>query len=90
MLCGDERIVPLLPIPRDRLIFQPYVQWFDWPRVLARFDIGIAPLAGRYDASRSQIKSMEFGVMAIPFVATGSEPYKDWMDVGCGQYVMDG
>ena len=90
MICGDERIVPLLPLPKERIIFQPYVMWDTWPRVLSSTDIGIAPLQGRYDHSRSALKPLEFSLMGIPFVATGCPAYTDWMERDIGLYVQDG
>ena len=90
MLCGDKRIIDLLPIPRDRIIYRPYVMAQDWPKVLCDFDIGLAPLFGRYDHSRSAIKSEEYSIMGIPFVATGCPTYHEWQDRGVGLYVNDG
>ena len=90
MLCGDQRILPLLPLPANRIIFKQYVTWQDWPKILGLYDIGIAPLQGRYDSSRSQIKALEFSLMGIPFVAAGCPPYQDWMDEGIGSYIQDG
>ena len=89
MICGDERIVPLLPLSKERIIFQPYVMWQDWPKVMSRFDIAIAPLAGRYDDSRSHIKLVEACIMGIPIVASGSVAYKDWIENGAGLYTSD-
>ena len=28
--------------------------------------------------------------MGIPFVATGGEPYREWIDAGIGSYITDG
>ena len=90
LLAGDDRIKPLLKLPADRIIFQPYVMWNDWPKVMTKMDIVVAPLFGRYDHSRSSLKSMESCIMGLPFVATGCPTYKDWMDENIGLYVDDG
>ena len=90
LLAGDERIIPLLKLPRNRVIFQPYVMWSDWPRVITKMDITIAPLFGEYDWGRSAIKSTESCLMGLPFVATGCPTYQDWMDKNIGLYVNDG
>jgi glycosyltransferase involved in cell wall biosynthesis len=76
MICGnDPRILDSFPIPLRQKIFMPWVRYQDWPQVLAKFDIGIAPLHGLYDERRSWIKVLEYLVMKIPWVATDSTPY---------------
>lgn len=57
------------------------VPWMDfniWPRTLATFTIGIAPLVGPYDQRRSNIKAIEYGLAGIPFVGSGEidSPYE--------------
>ena len=90
LLAGDERIMPLLKLPRDRIIFQQYVMWSDWPKVMAKMDIVVAPLFNRYDHSRSGIKLMESALMGLPVVATGCPTYEDWMNKNIGLYINDG
>ena len=86
LLCGDKRIMDLLPLPKDRVTYQPYVTWSDWPKVFSKFDISLAPLAGVYDSSRSAIKLTEASIMGIPVVASASAPYKDYIESGVGIY----
>jgi len=90
MLCGDQRILDIVKLPPQQVIYQHYVTWNEWPRCLARFDIGIAPLHARYDSSRSAIKCEEFCTMGIPFIATGCATYIDFQRAGVGNYVEDG
>lgn len=90
LICGDERIVNIIKCPPSQVYFQHYVTWREWPRCVARMDIGLAPLHGRYDHSRSAIKSIEYSTIGIPFIATGCPTYQDFMDAGCGWYVNDG
>jgi hypothetical protein len=89
LLAGDNRIIDILKLPPDRIIYQPYVTFGEWKNVLKRFDIGIAPLQGRYDHSRSTIKANEFSVMGIPFVGTGCPTYEGHQKAGIGLYVED-
>lgn len=89
LLAGDHRILDILKLPPDRVEYQNYVTYAEWPRVLARMDIGVAPLQGRYDWSRSAIKSTEFSLMGIPFVATGCPTYQEHMEADIGVYVPD-
>lgn len=46
-----------------------------WPHAVAQFDIMIAPLSGRYDDYRSNLKLIEAGLAGVPFVATQSGEY---------------
>jgi glycosyltransferase involved in cell wall biosynthesis len=90
LLAGDDRILNILKLPKDRVVYQPYVTWAEWPRVLSRMDVVVAPLHGEYDASRSAIKAWESASMGIPFVATGSRTYEDWQKNNVGWFVNDG
>lgn len=90
MVCGDQRIIDIVKCPPQQAIHQPYVTWNEWPRVLSRFDIGLAPLHGKYDWSRSAIKGVEYSTMGIPFIATGCPTYIDFQDAGVGEYIQDG
>lgn len=83
MICGnDGRLARDLGIAQEQLIIQPWVRYQDWPSVLARFDIGLAPLAGEYDERRSWIKVLEYLVMKIPWVASEGAPYQEFRDFG--------
>ena len=89
MVCGDSRIIDIVQCPPKQAMHQPYVTWQEWPRVLSRFDIGLAPLHGRYDASRSSIKSVEYSTLGIPFIATGCPTYADFQQNNVGWYIPD-
>lgn len=83
MLCGnDDRLRFRPPGPPEKVIFQPGVPPWEWPRVVASFDIGIAPLAGDYDRRRSWIKVMEYALAGVPCAFTDYEPYEDLRDLG--------
>ena len=90
LISGDDRIYKQVPVPNDRKSHLGYVLWNDWPNILRRYDITIAPLAGTYDYSRSSIKCVEAAVMGIPIVATGCIAYKDFMDNNIGHFVSQG
>ena len=75
MICGDEQVFRLLPLPTEQKIFHPRVSYHDWPQELAYFDIGIAPLTTPYDQRRSWIKVMEYMAMKIPWIATDGPAY---------------
>jgi glycosyltransferase involved in cell wall biosynthesis len=89
-LVGDNRLIKQLGLPDDQLWFRHYVMFFDWPRILSSFDIGLAPLAMPYDQRRSRLKVMEYIAMGIPFVATKSEVYRDFFDCKSGIFVDQG
>jgi hypothetical protein len=89
LLAGDKRILDIVKLPPDRVIFQPYVPYWEWPAILSRTQIGLAPLQGRYDSSRSTIKANEYSILGIPFVATGCPTYELHEKAGIGLYVQD-
>lgn len=83
MICGnDRRIFDRLPLPAEQKILHPWVPYEKWPKVLAKFDIGLAPLQGAYDERRSWIKVLEYMVMKIPWVASGGPAYNELRPYG--------
>lgn len=82
LICGDRRVYDQLSLPPSQMIFQPWVSADDWPKVLANFDIGLAPLFGPYDDRRSWIKVLEYMVMKIPWIATDSPAYRQLRSYG--------
>jgi len=89
-IMGDQRVVDDLPIPRDRILFHPYVSWWHWGQYLRMYDIGLAPLAGEYDNRRSSLKVSEYLLMGIPFVATKSVVYEEFWNIDSGIFVDQG
>ena len=88
MIFGDDRVVSKMEIPETKYL--PYCRFYEWPNYLSKIDIGIAPLAGEYDARRSRLKVAEYQMMGIPFVATHGSPYDDTIDSTSGLYVNQG
>jgi glycosyltransferase involved in cell wall biosynthesis len=83
MICGnDQRILECLPIPENQKLYHPWVPYNDWARVLAKYDIGLAPLQGAYDERRSWIKVLEYMVMKVPWVASEGPAYNDLRSYG--------
>ena len=76
---GDTRIKRLFDeLAPDRWIDQAGVPPQEWPKQVASFDIGLAPLCGpgspqgeRYDLRRSWLKAVEYLLTGVPWI--GSE-----------------
>jgi len=83
MVCGnDRRVFDLLQVPARQKVHQPWVNYAEWPGILAKFDIGLAPLSGDYDERRSWIKVLEYMVMKIPWVASEGSAYQELKHFG--------
>ena len=96
--CGNEDRLDWLfsKLPKERIIHQPGVLPYDWPKVIATADIGIAPMDMRpvgsntatenegysYDERRSWLKLVEYVCAGIPWVATDCHPYREFKDKG--------
>jgi glycosyltransferase involved in cell wall biosynthesis len=66
------------------------VHFRDLPARMARFDIGIAPLADiPYNHSRSDIKLKEYAASSVPWLASPIGPYKDLGENEGGLLVAD-
>lgn len=83
LIVGDNRVVDELAklLPRQRIMYHPYVSWREWPEMLRLFDVGVAPLAGEYDCRRSDLKVSEYIASALPFVATSSAVYERYNNI---------
>ncbi len=79
---SDYRVFEQLALPPEQKMLMPWVPYGEWPRQLAQFDIGLAPLHGAYDDRRSWIKVLEYMVMKIPWVASDSPAYADFRSYG--------
>lgn len=75
LMIGDNRILKHLKLPEGRILFRPYVQYFQWGNMLADMDIAVAPLWGPFDRRRSFLKAVESCVAKLPLVATGDGQY---------------
>jgi len=90
LIVGDKRVVDQLPLRRDKVWFSPYIGWWAWQNTLKRYDIGLAPLAGDYDDGRSNLKVAEYLLAALPFVASKSPVYEDFVTAKSGLFVQHG
>ena len=61
--------------PPNKVRYHKGVEFEEWPRLLAQFDIGLAPLHGEYDRRRSWIKVLEYCLVGLMPIVSGYEPY---------------
>jgi len=82
-ICGHNfEIVKMMEGFKKQVIDYKWVPHNEWPRLLSKFDMGLIPLVGRYDARRSWVKSLEYTLMGIPWVGTKSPPTAELQDYG--------
>jgi len=64
-------------IPAERLIHLPWTHDpHQYPKMLAQFDIGLAPLADiPFNRCKSNIKYLEYVACSVPVIASNVEPY---------------
>jgi glycosyltransferase involved in cell wall biosynthesis len=79
---GDKRLYDLLLVPELQKVLIPWVPYSQWAQVLSKFDIGLAPLYGKFDERRSWINVLEYMVMKIPWVGSAGPPYFELGDFG--------
>jgi len=85
MICGGEkRLYEQLEVPARQKFWQHGVPPQQWPEIVCRFDVGLAPLYGPYDQRRSWIKGIEYALAGTPWVATRGETYKGLIDWPAG------
>ena len=63
---------------RDRIHFAEFVPIEQYPDVLSRFDIGLAPLEDtRFNLSKSDLKVVEYAMIGLPIIASKVPTYID-------------
>jgi len=80
VIAGDPAIYEAFRIlPETQRRYLPYAPFEDYPCLLARFDVLLAPLRDdEFNRAKSDIKLMEAGVRGIPWVASPLPAYLNW------------
>jgi glycosyltransferase involved in cell wall biosynthesis len=79
---NDRRIYEKLNLPEGQKELTPWVPYEEWPKILASYDIGLAPMEGDYDARRSWVKVLEYMAVKVPWLASRSPAYQELADYG--------
>lgn len=75
----------------DRVEATGYVPLGRYPYEMARFDVGIVPLARTaFNDAKSYLKGLEFAALGVPFVASPTEPYRELQARGVGELASRG
>lgn len=76
----------------DQVKFREWVPVYDDPEAYYStldFDIGLAPLVGKtFDASKSNIKVLEYGARGIPAIASDCDVYRSFIDHGRNGFLV--
>jgi glycosyltransferase involved in cell wall biosynthesis len=80
---GDDEIYARFrEFPQSQRQFLPFMQYDDYPLMLAQFDILLAPLQDDwFNQAKSDIKLVEAGAVGIPVVVSPISFYKLWPGV---------
>ena len=91
-ICGNDwRLLQAVEAawPTGRWIHQKGVPPSEWPKQVASFDIGVAPLAGPeapkselYDNHRSHLKAAEYIICGVPWIASPGPVYEELDGIG--------
>ena len=70
-------------LPDDRIMFLPFVNFEDYPFILAHFDVVISPFRkSPYNMARSDMRLVEAGIRRTPWVASNLPSYQEWGEGG--------
>jgi glycosyltransferase involved in cell wall biosynthesis len=77
---GDPEVLRIFnAVPESQRVFLPPVSYTAYPRMLAEFDILLAPLENTaFNRAKSDIKLLDAGVRRIPWVASDMPAYREW------------
>ncbi len=82
LIGGDKRVYDSIDLREGKKLFQPYVPEEQFLPLIKSFDIGLAPLVGRYDMRRSHIKVLEYMALQMPWVASDMITYSHLREYG--------
>ncbi len=76
----------------SRIRRQKFLPWRELPRILAGFDINLAPLVidNPFSQSKSEIKFVEAGLVRIPTIASATPAFKDAIHDNQDGYLVKG
>jgi glycosyltransferase involved in cell wall biosynthesis len=85
VVLGDNyRVDQVLSLPQEPELVVG-VSMDRYPHEVARFDIGIAPLADTmFNRSKSWLKPLDYAATGVPFVCSPTDEYKRFTAQGCG------
>lgn len=79
-----------LRLPEDRYQHYSWVNIAHLPKLLARWDVGIAPLTDiPFNRARSDVKLKEYGACGLPWLASPVGPYAGKTEAQGGRLVAD-
>jgi glycosyltransferase involved in cell wall biosynthesis len=79
-----------LGVRSDRYVHHPFVPFPELPDTIARFDVGLAPIADvSFNRVRSNIKVKEYAAAGVPWLASPIGPYTRLGEEQGGRLVAD-
>lgn len=73
----------------ERMDALPAVPVEQYPKMLAQFDIGVAPLADVvFNRAKSDLKFLEYSMAGVAFVGSKDEPYEEAVKHGVNGYLV--
>lgn len=70
-------------ISDEKILFLPFINFDDYPFLLAHFDVEISPYRKTaYNLSKSDFRLVEAGARRIPWIASPIPAYEDWREGG--------
>jgi hypothetical protein len=71
---GEAGMRKRLKVSAARLIEMEWRPYAQYPDFLTMLDVGVIPLAGEYDRGRSNLKSLEYTAIGLPWAGSDLEP----------------
>jgi glycosyltransferase involved in cell wall biosynthesis len=79
-----------LGVRSDRYAHHAFVPFPELPDMIARFDVGLAPIANvSFNRVRSNVKVKEYAAAGVPWLASPIGPYKEMGEEQGGRLVAD-
>jgi glycosyltransferase involved in cell wall biosynthesis len=81
LVAGDDSNMVFPPHERIRQLRPVKIE--QYPRLIAEFDVGIAPVVdSRFNQAKSDLKILEYGILGVPCVASNVEAYAHSVENG--------
>ena len=85
---GHVSVHDYLGIPKRQRVTVKAAPFHDLPKIVATIDIGLVPLElNQFNECKSYLKGLEYSACGIPFIASPTQPYKEFVNEGINGYL---
>lgn len=84
-MCSNPEFMQVFNVPEEQKLYVPHVSIDEYYTIPSMADIGLAPVVNNvFNAGKSELKCIEYGIWGVPTVCSFSAPYKRFKQLSDG------